>query len=404
MHVIERRQQQVLQTLWARPRLSRWEIHEQTGFSPNAVGVTADAMLRLGLIRECAPEATATRTGRPRIPLEIDPSNRNVLGLALVPGRADVARLGLTGIPLDCCASTAVASPAGLVDAAAALLADHITPETLAVGITSTGFIDPEHHSILFSSALPGRGVETLAPIFQAAGDLPAVLGNDMHAMAAWWLLTHQSKQNQDVLLVKFTDGRFGSAVLIDGRPNRGCVTGGNELGHTRLPVETERCFCGQIGCLERVVSTEFLHLHDAARERSVSTNDANSNLQSFGTLAERAEAFQAGGADPSLDRMMTLLATALSNAINFLRPHQLVLVSPLMRNVDFAEALIQQIESLILPGLAGRVSVEPWQQGAGDSSSMPSDDPQSWAANAGWLAMAELFHGGWDAARQRSG
>ena len=51
----------------------------------------------------------------------------------------------------------------------------------------------------------------------------------------------------------------LGSALLIDGRPNRGCVTGANELGHTRLPVETDICFCGHPGCLERIVSTEFL-------------------------------------------------------------------------------------------------------------------------------------------------
>ena len=98
-----------------------------------------------------------------------------------------------------------------------------------------------------------------MEPLYEMAGDRPLVLENNMHALAAWWLLMHQAESDEDVLLVSIMDGQMGAALLIDGRPNRGCATGANEIGHMRFFVDTETCYCGHPGCLERVVSTEFM-------------------------------------------------------------------------------------------------------------------------------------------------
>ena len=374
-----------MRTLWRHGRLSRWELHQQIGMTPNTVGTLADALLRSGLVRECPPEAA--RMGRPRVPLEIDPDARHVVGLALVPGGSEVARLGLSGVVVDAGRSRESAdADGGLVTGAASLLRAELaqagTDQTLAVGVTATGFIDPVHRSVLFSSALPGRGVESLAPVFDAAGPRFVVLGNDMQALAARWLLTHRAEPRQDVLLFNFTDGRAGSALLIDGRPNRGSVTGANELGHTRFPgIETDRCFCGQTGCLERIVSTPFLRRLDLGRGMSMTSMPAT------GSLADRIARYPADGGDASLARVIHYLAVALSNAANFIRPHRLVLTSAYTRHAPFAAALADQIRALLLPGLADRMRIDVW------------DLSPAWSAeNAAWLAMAELLYGGWDA------
>ena len=372
--VLDRRQQKLLQTLWMQGPLSRWELHTLTGLTPNGVGTYAEAMVRAGLVREREPEPA--RLGRPRVPLAIDPSTRHLLGLALVPGRAEITRLALTGEVVGRPVTKDVSSPAALVKTAAALLERQVTSETLAIGVTSTGFLDPINKSILFSSALPGRGVESLKPVFDAAGDVPAVLGNDMHALAARWLLTHRAEQKQDVILVWFTDGRLGSAILIEGRPNRGCATGGNELGHTRFPgIETARCFCGQIGCLERIVSSDFLNRQD-------------NNAKLSQSLSDRVGEFESAEADPALGHMLDLLAQSLSNAVNFIRSHRLVLASPYMRHAALVQALVTKTRALVLPELASRLKIDLWDQSSTGS-----------AENAGWLALAELLYSGWDAA-----
>jgi predicted NBD/HSP70 family sugar kinase len=378
--VISRRQKELLQTLWKHGRLSRWELHEQTGLTPNGVGSLVDVMLQAKLIRECPPEPG--KMGRPRVPLEIEPCDRHLLGLALEPGRVEIIRLGLTGEAISTPVAEAVSAPSELVKTAAALLTQHLDPTTLAIGVTSTGFLDPIQKKILFSSAFPGRGVESLESIFDAAGDTPPVLGNDMHALVARWLLTHRAEQQQDVLLVWFTDGRLGSALLIEGQPNHGCTSGANELGHTRFPgIDTARCFCGQVGCLERIVSSDFL------RRQSDATGDAKSS-----ELAHRIAEFTTVEADPPLGRMIDLLAHSLSNAVIFLRLHRLVLVSPYTRHAAFSQALQEQTRALVLPDLADRVEINLWEQPSAGS-----------AENAGWLALADLLYGGWDAMGRHS-
>ena len=211
-------------------------------------------------------------------------------------------------------------------------------------------------------------GVVSLKPAFDAAKKIPVVLENDMHALAARWLLTHQQEQDEDVLLVYFEDGQLGSAILIEGRPNRGCVTGANELGHTRLPVETDMCFCGHAGCLERICSTPFLHRHGPKT----------------GTLAERAATFNT--ADDAMKVMIDHLSTGLANALNFTRANRLVLVSELTRHTSFTRQLTQAVRGKVLGAIMERERIDVWDQPAARS-----------AETAGWLALASLYYEGWD-------
>jgi predicted NBD/HSP70 family sugar kinase len=343
-------------------------------------------MLRDGLLRECAPHArTSNGAGRPRVPLEIDPARRHVIGLALEPGRVDVCRLGLSGTLLERVRARPCPNPSRLIPTAAALLEKHRDRRTLGVGVSVTGFVDPAKRTLLFSSATQGGPAADLSPIFDAAGNLPVVLENDMHALAARWLLTHRADHQQDVLLVWIDDGRLGAAILVNGRPNRGCAIGANDLGHTRFFVETERCFCGHTGCLERIVSSSFLAMRDASMDGGAAAPDSS--------LPERAARFTAVGRDPALDVVARYLACGLGNAVNFVRPHRLVLVSPFTRNAAFGDALVGLAREMVLPQLAERVQIELWDEpGAGSSE------------EAAWLAMAELLHGGWNQAEAAVG
>jgi fructokinase len=298
--------------------------------------------------------------------------------LALEPGRADVCRLGLSGNLLERVKVRPCPDPAKLIPTAAALLDKQLDSRTLGIGVSMTGFLDPIQRKLLFSSATQGGPAADLSPIFHAARHLPMVLENDMHALAARWLLTHCTNQQQDVLLVWIADGRLGAAMLIRGRPNPGCATGANDLGHTRHFVETARCFCGQTGCLERIVSSDFLARQDALRRLSPASASLN----------ERAASFQSVGEDPSLDEVIKYLACSLSNSVNFVRPHRLVLVGELAGFTAFSDALIRLTRAMVLPQLVDRVQFDLWNQpGAGS------------AETAAWLGMAELLWGGWNQA-----
>ena len=384
--MIPSRHRVILQTLWNEGALSRWELHERTGIRPNTVGADTAALLEEGIIREGAPTSSprgrrmagakvteqprsksGRARGRPRVPLEIDPARRSVLGLAIRPGRVEVARMNLTGKLVGQGADRPITDAGRIIRTARDLLKDFVDDKTLCVGLATPGFADPEEHTILLSSAWPGQGEVSLQPIYEIAGKVPYLLENDMHALAARWLLAHRAEQRDDVLLVYFDDGQLGSALLVNGRPNRGCVTAANELGHTRLPVETERCYCGHVGCLERICSSNFL-----ARTGKKKA-----------TLEERAAQFDHN--DEGISRMIELLAMGISNAVNFTRVNRLVLVSQLTRHEAFADAIVDSVKGQMLAELTARTKIDLWNQPASQS-----------AENACWLALASLYCEGW--------
>lgn len=366
VNTIVSRQRSILQSIWRAGRLSRRDLHEQTGIRPNTVGADAALLLKEGILRECTTKSLGR--GRPRVPLEIDPARRHVIGIAIRPGHVEVGRLNLLGHLLDTPVAHSAGQPSSMIAATCELLEERKDDNTLGIGLSTPGFVDPIRQAILFSAMTARGGAVSLKPAFDCAGRVPVVLENDMHALAARWLLTHQQEQDEDVLLAYFEDGQFGAALLIEGRPNRGCVTGANELGHTRLPVETDICFCGHSGCLERICSTPFLHRHGPRT----------------GTLSERAADFD--GNDEPLRLVIDYLATGLSNAMNFSRVNRLVLVSELTRHAAFTKRLTSAIQERMLGEIRDRASIDVWDQPAARS-----------AETAGWLALASLYYEGWN-------
>jgi predicted NBD/HSP70 family sugar kinase len=371
--LIEERQRRILHALLNAGTLSRSELHTATGIRKNTICDDTALLIKQGILRE--RQALRSLRGRPRTPLEIDPAARHVLGLSIRPGHVEISTLNLLGQLLDEPERRTVRQGGALIRAAADLLRARLTPQTFSVGIGAPGLIDQPHRQLLLSSVAPESRSVSLEPLFEAASGVPVVLENDMHATAAGWLLTHRRDPMRDTLLVYMDDGQLGASLLIAGRPNRGAVHGANELGHTRVGADTETCYCGQPGCLERVLSTAYLQKLTAT-EMSLSQ-----------AAAAMSDSSGAGGAtEKALNTIVSLVGMGLANAVNFTRVAQLVLVGPLLKHEAFAQALIASTRSQTLAVLSTHV-----QMGVGDDSLVRT------AQNAGWLALANLYYEGWD-------
>jgi predicted NBD/HSP70 family sugar kinase len=361
------RQRQVFRRIFAGPPVNRLELARLLGLTPNVAGSIAASMIDSGLLRECAPAVKGR--GRPRIPLEVDTARRRILGVALYSGAVELAHVNLRGQLLSPAQPIPVNEPGKLVKAAARAIAKQLTPDHLAIGLSVTGFLDPDQKRILLSSAIAGQRDGDLTPIVESAGQTPLLMQNDMHALAARWLLTqpHAPAHTEDILLILLSDSQVGATILIGGKPNAGCVLGGNELGHMRFPIVTDRCFCGHTGCLERIFSSEY----------------ARARLGLVGTLPHMIERYD-GKRGPMAD-LIGLLATGISNVANFLRPHRVVLVSPYTRHPVFTNELLKQTRGRLLEALSERVRIDLWEQ--------PASTP---AETAAYLPLAALNLEGW--------
>ncbi len=361
--MLDARQSHILSLLRRQGPLSRQQLHQAMKLRPNTVGQLVDGLIKAGLLCEGPPQPAGP--GRPRVPLEIDPQRRQVVGLALQPGRVGLATFNLHGLRVGATRSSA-AKPATIIDTAASLLRSVDLEPVVAIGVSSTGLVDERTHQLLVSSTTARVEPVSLQPLFDIANSCPLILENDLQALAVQWLLTHEAEANDDILLISIRDGAVGAAVLVDGRPIRGCVMGGNELGHTRLPVQTPMCYCGHTGCLERICSSDFLHMQ----------HNGDSSI----TLAEAIERYR--GDDGDLQQVIHLLGIGIGNAITLLRPRRVVLASEFNRCTAYTNALLQAIRGHMLSTLVERVRIDLW-----DRQSVEFADA------AAWLALASIYN-----------
>ncbi len=368
----------VLRVVRSRGRVSRSELAVALGARPNSVGQAVGRLIDKRLLRECDPEAGATGQGRPRRPLEIDGAGRHILGVAAQGHPAHTERHDLSIRPVNLLGRAVGAAWRGPADGVGLdALNGLVNDATLGIAVTTPGLIDRENL---------GRDEHSAVRSVRAAVERigrPAMIDNDGHALAARWQLTgghgrtleppgKTEASDEEVLFIRLGDGRMGASVMIGGRPNRGCVIGGNELGHTRLPVDTPRCFCGQTGCLERIASTAFVHARGASTAR---------------TLPELCSAFGRGAEadDAAVSAMIGLLAIGVSNAVQFLRPHRVVVVSEMSRYTAFFDAWREETAALLLPELRRRVLIEAWDE--------PLASP---AESAAHLGLAAIYDKAW--------
>lgn len=369
---LKSRHRKVLHTLWSEGKLSRWELHKRTGLRPTTVGNDATTLLKLGIVRECRRHATGV--GRPSIPLEIDPQQRHVIGLSVQLDRIEVTKLNLQGEIVGSVASRKVGRGNGIAETARELLLTRLDRQTLGIGLSTSGKFDPQRRLLLFGSWVPGWKNVPLDALYDVIGDVPVLLENDMQAMAARWLLRQGRMPQEDVMLLVFGDHGVGAAMLLEQGAGGGYTTVDNELGHTRLPVETARCYCGHTGCLTQICSSGFLRQIERAAP----------------SLEEAIAAYD--GSNPGVSRMIELLGTGFANAANTICAERIVLVSELMRAPRFAKDLIDSIKSQLLFDQGENVTVDVWNEAA--------DRPSE---TAGWLALAGLYITGFGSSWSRS-
>ena len=314
------------------------------------------------VVREGA-QTVSVRAGRPQVALEIDPGARRAVGIAIAPGAVAFASLRLDG-RIEPAACGAGLTPDDFIQRPARVVRALSGGDVLCVGLSCTGFLDIKTQEILFSAVAGRRTHVSVAKIVSTiAKEMPGVpvsLTNDMHALSARYTMQNPLAAAGDTMLLGLDDGRIGASLLFDGRPNSGCVLAANELGHSRVNVETQRCYCGELGCIERVFSSEWIR-----------ANGENRSL---------AATIESGKSSAALARCIDLTALAFGNAANLVRPHRIVLASPFGSNSAFADLFAKQLRTQLLPVLRDRVAIQWWAMPA-----VQSAENAAWAALSSW-------------------
>jgi glucokinase len=188
-----------------------------------------------------------------------------------------------------------------------------------AIGVGAAGEVDVDRGVVTYGSGnLPGWAGLALADEFAAAMGLPAVVDNDVNALALGEGRFGAGQGFRDVLYVAVGTG-VGGALVLDGRLRRGANWAAGEICHLIAAWDGDRlCSCGGRGHLEAYTSgpamaERYAHLAGLLKPpdlRVVAARAQAGDLAARHAIAEGAE----------------ILGITLGGLLNALDPQALVI------------------------------------------------------------------------------
>ncbi|MFE5908306.1 ROK family protein [Streptomyces wedmorensis] len=233
--------------------ISRLELAERTGLTPQAVSKITARLRAEGLAAEAGHRASTG--GKPRTVLRLVPTAAYAVGVHLDRDELTTLLTDLSGTavalrrrPLDLGAGAGPVLDA--VTAEARALLDAVPPggTVLGAGVAMPGPLDHR-------AGVPGRvtgfpewdGQPVREELARRLG-LPVVLDKDTNAAALGLALRPAAPGS--FAYVHLGTG-LGAGLVLGGAPLRGDRTGAGELGHQTVQLDGPPCGCGGRGCLE---------------------------------------------------------------------------------------------------------------------------------------------------------
>lgn len=196
------------------------------------------------------------------------------------------------------------------------------------VGIGTPGAIDPSTGLMKNSNTTVLNGRPFGRDVEKALG-IPVEMANDANCFAMAEALLGAGKEyaKGDHLIFGVIMGTgVGGGLVINGQVWSGRQGIGGEWGHSFLDASGGECYCGQVGCVERIISGTGLERY--YRQRTGQDRK----------LAEILKAYRAGSADEhesaTVERLLHFFGRGLANVIDILDPTAIILGGGLS-NID---------------------------------------------------------------------
>jgi predicted NBD/HSP70 family sugar kinase len=324
----------------------RAAVARKTGLKPATVTVIVNDLLSQHLLIEEPGEATADRWGRPPLMLAVNGDVKRILAIDLEPDRIRVA---LTNIlvenlvykekPIDRFAKpeTVVSRIFELCDQ---VLSSVKRKELLGIGVSLPGLIDLDEGVLISSTNMPQWRNVPMRALLQKKLRAPVQIERSLHLASLYEEWRNPLPPEQTRLVLSLRTG-VGASLVTGGQLYVGDQGFDGEIGHTVIDFDGKPCECGSRGCLETFVSASSICQRATAlikqgRGRAIQQQlDAGEALtpELIYRLAKEGDA----EASEIVRDVGKYLGIAVSNMINLLAPHEVVICG----SIDLADELI---------------------------------------------------------------
>lgn len=232
--------------------ISRLELAERTGLTPQAVSKITARLRVEGLVAEAGRRASTG--GKPRTVLRLVPEAGHAVGVHLDRDELRVVLADLDGravaehrvaLSLGAGAGTVLGAVVGRVTE---VVEDHGVASTLlGAGVALPGPLDHVRGVLHRVTGFPEWDGFALRDALAARLGVPVVVDKDTNAAALG--LAVGGERGSFACLHLGTG--LGAGLVIGGTVHRGTRTGAGEFGHQVIQLDGPRCPCGNRGCVE---------------------------------------------------------------------------------------------------------------------------------------------------------
>ena len=319
-----------------RSGLSRVELAQSSGLSPQTVSNITRRLLDQGMIRESGRQSSGS--GKPRTLLEIVPASLYAVGVHLDPAVITCVVVDLLGTVV---AQQSHNTPSGgdtdkiaadMAASVSALVADSVKDRdrVLGLGIAAPGPIDAVGGWVVDPPELPGWGRYPLRDRLSEATGLPAVLDKDVTAAVVAERWTGAATASRNLLFFYFGTGT-GMGLVVDDTVLRGTSGNAGEVGGLGA------------ACSTRTLVEEAVALGVLGTEYTVANPaDARRGLERLAELSAAGEA----AADSILERLAIRIGRGVCAAATLLDVDTVVFGGPVWQVL--ADRLLRTVEPMV--------------------------------------------------------
>ncbi|MEV3858528.1 ROK family transcriptional regulator [Streptomyces sp. NPDC050095] len=241
--------------------ISRLELAERTGLTPQAVSKITARLRGEGLVVEAGRRASTG--GKPRTVLRLVAGAGHAVGLHLDRDELRAVLLDLSGAvvatrraPLDlgAGADAVLTATAREVDALldeGAGAGDGAGASVLGVGVAVPGPLDHADGVLHRVTGFPQWDGFPLRDALAERLGLPVVVDKDTNAAALGLALEGAAGEGARSFAYLHLGTGLGAGLVLGGALYRGARTGAGEFGHQVIQLDGPECGCGNRGCIE---------------------------------------------------------------------------------------------------------------------------------------------------------
>ncbi|MFE0252451.1 ROK family transcriptional regulator [Streptomyces sp. NPDC059010] len=259
--------------------ISRLELAERTGLTPQAVSKITARLREDGLAAEAGHRASTG--GKPRTVLRLVPEAGHAVGVQLDRDELTAVLCDLTGAvvaqrraPLDlgAGAETVVERAVREVGELVAVAGGGRPDALLGVGVALPGPLDHRRGVLHRVTGFPEWNGFPLRDVLARRLSLPVVVDKDTNAAALGLAV---GGGGASFAYLHFGAG-LGGGLVIGGAVHRGVRTGAGEFGHQVVQLDGPPCGCGNRGCVEALCLAAVARgdMAEAARVLGVATGN----------------------------------------------------------------------------------------------------------------------------------